>query len=99
MEYFGLKLGQDLGNRAAHPCQEFRGVPPSPPGKQKPWLITAVTNNTRLFAFKRDGLKGHCHGVTCAEFQETLSDGVLINKLFFPYISLQVAQVSTSFES
>ena len=28
MEYFGLKLGQDLGNRAAHPYQEFRGVPP-----------------------------------------------------------------------
>ena len=27
MEYFGLKLGQDLGNRAAHPYQEFRGVP------------------------------------------------------------------------
>ena len=23
MEYFGLKLGQDLGNRAAHPFQEF----------------------------------------------------------------------------
>ena len=28
MEYFGLKLGQDLGNREAHPYQEFRGVPP-----------------------------------------------------------------------
>ena len=28
MEYFGLKLGQDLGNRKAHPYQEFRGVPP-----------------------------------------------------------------------
>ena len=33
MEYFGLKLGQDLGNRAAHPYQEFRGVPPPPPGQ------------------------------------------------------------------
>ena len=32
MEYFGLKLGQDLENRAAHPYQKFRGVPP-PPGK------------------------------------------------------------------
>ena len=31
MEYFGLKLGQDLGNRAAHPYQEFRGVPPPGP--------------------------------------------------------------------
>ena len=28
MEYFGQKLGQDLGNRVAHPYQEFRGVPP-----------------------------------------------------------------------
>ena len=27
MKYFGLKLGQDLGDRAAHPYQEFRGVP------------------------------------------------------------------------
>ena len=25
MEYFVLKLGQDLGNRAAHPYQKFRG--------------------------------------------------------------------------
>ena len=32
MACFGLKLGQDLGNRAAHPYQEFRGVPPPPPG-------------------------------------------------------------------
>ena len=31
MEYFGLKLGQDFGNRAAHPYQKFRGVPPPPP--------------------------------------------------------------------
>ena len=28
MTCFGLKLGQDLGNRAAHPYREFRGVPP-----------------------------------------------------------------------
>ena len=25
---FGLKWGQDLENRAAHPCKEFSGVPP-----------------------------------------------------------------------
>ena len=31
MEYFGLKLDQDLGNRAAHPHQKFRGVPQPPP--------------------------------------------------------------------
>ena len=30
MACFGLKLGQDLGNWAAHPYREFRGVPPSP---------------------------------------------------------------------
>ena len=31
MEYFGLKLDQDFGNRAAHPYQKFWGVPPPPP--------------------------------------------------------------------
>ena len=34
MEYFGPKLGQDLGNRAAHRYQEFRGLSP-PPGDQR----------------------------------------------------------------
>ena len=28
MACFGLKLGQDFGNRAARPYREFRGVPP-----------------------------------------------------------------------
>ena len=28
MTFLGLKKGQDLGNRAAHPHQEFPGVPP-----------------------------------------------------------------------
>ena len=28
MTFLGPKKGQDLGNRAAHPHQEFRGVPP-----------------------------------------------------------------------
>ena len=28
MTFFGLKQGQDLENRAAHPYQEFPGVPP-----------------------------------------------------------------------
>ena len=32
MAYFGLKLGQDLGNWATHPYREFRGVP-LPPGQ------------------------------------------------------------------
>ena len=30
-KFFGLKSGQDLENRAAHPYPEFPGVPP-PPG-------------------------------------------------------------------
>ena len=48
MEYFGLKLGQDLGNRAAHPYQEFRGVtpPPPPPGP-------AYNQNWKLFNCSR----------------------------------------------
>ena len=33
MTFFGLKSGQDLENRAAHPHQEFSGVPPPPQGK------------------------------------------------------------------
>ena len=28
--FLGLKYGQDLENRAAHPHQEFPGVPPFP---------------------------------------------------------------------
>ena len=28
MTFFGLKSSQDLENRAAHPYQEFPGVPP-----------------------------------------------------------------------
>ena len=28
MTFFGLKLGQDLKNWVAHPCQQFLGVPP-----------------------------------------------------------------------
>ena len=31
MTFFGLKLGQDLKNRAAHPHQEFPVVPPRGP--------------------------------------------------------------------
>ena len=33
--FFGLKSGQDLENRAAHPHQEFPGISP-PPGIQVP---------------------------------------------------------------
>ena len=30
MEYFGLKLGQDFGNRAAHPTKNSEEYPPPP---------------------------------------------------------------------
>ena len=32
MTFFGLKLGQDLRNGAAHPHHEFPGVPPGAGG-------------------------------------------------------------------
>ena len=55
MEYFGLKLGQDLGNRAAHPYQIFRGVsPPPPPGFycfRCKLLDNRTINWTALFGF------------------------------------------------
>ena len=54
MVYFGLKSGQDLGNRAAHSYQEFRGVPlpppPPPPGSQcckLPVTCSAVNFHSR----------------------------------------------------
>ena len=31
MTFYGLKKGLDLENRAAHPYQEFQGVPFPPP--------------------------------------------------------------------
>ena len=33
--FFGLKSGQDLKNRPAHPDQEFLGVPPGHKHKKK----------------------------------------------------------------
>ena len=45
MEYFGLKLGQDLGNRAAHPYQEFRGVHPGAQQKLKAYKPWASSND------------------------------------------------------
>ena len=51
MAYFGLKLGQDLGNRVAHPYQEFRGVPPPPPGanmcSSRNYPTACVTRSTK----------------------------------------------------
>ena len=40
--FFGLKTGQDLKNRAAHPHQEFPGVPP-PPESNFIWPLIDTT--------------------------------------------------------
>ena len=44
MEYFGLKLGQDFGNRAAHPYQKFRGVPPRGGGGRVSGIVEQFTD-------------------------------------------------------
>ena len=41
--FSGLKSSQDLRNRAAHPHQEFPGVPPAPPS----WYTVSVINNSK----------------------------------------------------
>ena len=66
MVYFGLKLGQDLGNRAAHPHQEFRGVPPPPPPTtQVPIVVLEKPKNLkRFFSF---------HTAASAEYHENLA--------------------------
>ena len=54
MEYFSLKLGQVLGNRAAHPYQKFRGVPPghlTNSSEEKPDLY--VDQDQQYFLMKR----------------------------------------------
>ena len=58
MEYFDLKLGQDLENRAAHPYQKFRGVPPPPPGL-RPCLLSPEKRkkNTVLQAMSQESMK------------------------------------------
>ena len=54
MEYFGLKLGQDLGNRAAHPYQKFRGVPPPRQVGTVLKLIYSFHSNESLFMWLLD---------------------------------------------
>ena len=44
MTFFGLKSGQDLENRAAHPHQEFSGVPP----QEKPLAPRGGYQNCKL---------------------------------------------------
>ena len=52
MEYLGLKLGQDLGNRAAHPYQEFRGVPPGVDACSR-WPEVAILRSTTADAINK----------------------------------------------
>ena len=47
MTFFGLKSGQDLENRAAHPYQEFSGVTPPPP-QEKPLAPRGGYQNCKL---------------------------------------------------
>ena len=54
MEYFGLKLGQDLGNRAAHPYQEFRGVPARAIALLKTSSDPQITNGVERSEVKQD---------------------------------------------
>ena len=39
MTFLGLKWGHDLYNQAAHPHQEFPGVPPTPPSWDKSYVL------------------------------------------------------------
>ena len=63
MEYFGLKLGQDLGNRAAHPYQKFRGVPPGEACKPTGIETVIYTGGTTIkpcsvFSLAYQGING-----------------------------------------
>ena len=51
MACFGLKLGQDLGNRAAHPYRKFRGVTPPPPGYSS--MLTVFISQKRLMSMNK----------------------------------------------
>ena len=49
--FFGLKLGQDLENRAAHPNQEFPGIPPRGGGGAASYfLLRSQEDKRRLFS-------------------------------------------------
>ena len=49
MTFFGLKQGQDLDNRAAHPHKEFSGVPPPPLGIWSNCPVRNIRTTIKLF--------------------------------------------------
>ena len=58
--FFGLKLGQELENRTAHPHQEFPGVPP---GENVTWpsfplSFTVHCMCTKINIFVKDSSRG-----------------------------------------
>ena len=44
IKLFGIKSDQDLKKRAAHPYQEFPGVPPSPPRDSRQLSINSISS-------------------------------------------------------
>ena len=52
MTFLGLKYGQDLENRAAHPRQEFPGVPPPPPTPGRTWFCVNLYFETADFKIR-----------------------------------------------
>ena len=57
--FFGQKSGQDLKNRAAHPHQEFPGVPPSPGFRTRTRLIIlqVVASSGMLMSFTHNSMR------------------------------------------
>ena len=60
--FVGLKLGQDLENRAAHPHQEFLGVPPPPP---RVWdsYVWEAQRDAHLFFPEQSHILQHFNGI------------------------------------
>ena len=52
--FFGLKLGQDLENRAAHHHQEIPGVTPPPPPREQTICVKFIPG--RLIILRRKKL-------------------------------------------
>ena len=58
---FGLKSGEDLENWAAHPREEFLGVPPPPGG----YTVNSISADTFLKRIPKDG---PCFSSVCSSY-------------------------------
>ena len=72
--FFGLKSGQDLKNRAAHPHQEFAGLLAGKNYRHlSSWLLTACNSDTCIatvpFLWKKNTLLNLGH--LCSNFEKT----------------------------